>query len=60
MGTGSKKVVSLKLDAALLKEVDYHAVDRDQFRSEAVEELIRRGLDATQGSGESRGTQRFD
>ena len=46
MGTGSKKVVSLKLDAALLKEVDYHAVDRDQFRSEAVEEFIRRALAA--------------
>jgi len=40
-----RKAVHLRLNAVLLKRVDHYAVERDVFRSEAIEELLRLGLE---------------
>lgn len=50
-----KKPVHVKLDAQIVKEVDLLSVERDEYRPQTMEYLLRRGLDvATQGSGGGR------
>lgn len=48
------KLVQVRLDADLVKEVDHLAVDEDRTRTETVERLLRQGLRSTQGSGSNR------
>jgi len=45
MSDEAKKPLYLRLSSTVVKQVDYYAVDRDIFRSQAVEELLKRGLD---------------
>lgn len=46
-----KKPIHLRLDSKVVKEVDHYAVDRDIFRNEAMEELLRRGLNQVKAAG---------
>jgi hypothetical protein len=57
----TKKLVQVKLDSDLVKQVDIRAVQEDAHRGEVMEHLLRRGLEVTQGSGAGAGkAQRLD
>lgn len=40
----AKKLVQVKLDVELMKEVDIRAVQEDAHRGEVMEDLLRKGL----------------
>ena len=49
-----KKPVHIRLSSTIVREVDHYAVDRDLFRSDAVEDLIRKGLEKASTEQECR------
>lgn len=41
----SRMMVQVRLDRSLMRKVDHYAVDADTYRAEAMERLIKKGLE---------------
>lgn len=51
---GDRMMVQVRLDRGLMKTVDHYSIDTETYRAEAIERLLRRGLEAeryTLGNG---------
>lgn len=59
MAVATKRLVQVKLDSELVKAVDMRAVEEDRYRGQVMEDLLRRGLEVTQGRGTKAGTAQF-
>ena len=44
-------MMSVRLPKELIKKIDYLCVDRDAYRQDMVERLLRKGLEQEQGQG---------